>query len=81
MTYVLGKPIVTGRFRVTTISRQVVAGRVIGRLGIIAHCYKTLVFVLVDTPEDTIALNSAGAKVPLEDVYALCREAMEQMAA
>lgn len=74
MSYVLNKPFVLGRFHVNVVSRQVVGGHIAGRHGIVLHCSKTPVFVLVHTQQHTVALDMTGANIPLKDVHALCRD-------
>jgi len=72
MKYVLGDPIVSGGYTVAIVSRQVVAGRQRKARGISGFCCKQPVYVVVRKGEGRAVLDMSGAKVPLEEVQALC---------
>lgn len=72
MTYVLGDPIVSGSYTIAIVSRQVVAGRQRKARGVSGYCSKEPVYVVVRKGKGCAALDMTGAKVPLQDVQALC---------
>lgn len=72
MTYVLGSPFVVGRFTVVVVSRQTVNARKVGRKGVAVACHKVPAYVVVQNRQDRSVLDMSGAKVPMEEVLALC---------
>jgi len=72
MKYVLGDPIVSGRYTVAIVSRQAIAGRHRKGQGVSGICSKQPVYVVVRQGKGRAVLDMTGAKVPLEEVQAPC---------
>lgn len=72
MSYVLGKPIRAGRFTITVVSRQTVAGQKIGQRGFALFCAKAPAYVVVQDGPDRMMMDMTGAKVTAEEVRAVC---------
>jgi hypothetical protein len=72
MRYVLGKPIVVGRFAIAIVSRQVADARSIGGKGVAMMCHKEPAFVVVQDGQRRAVLDMMGAKVSMAKIEALC---------
>jgi len=72
MKYVLGDPIVSGDYTLAVVSRQAVAGKQRKARGVSGFCSKQPVYVVVRKVEGRAVLDMTGAKVPLDEVQALC---------
>lgn len=70
--YHLGKPFTVDRYTITIVSRQSVDGRQIARQGVALLCSKQPAYVVVQDGQGSAVLDMTGAKVPLDEVAALC---------